>query len=47
MDPERILIFGDGDNAHALRVKNSLWLCDGTFKICPMQIYQLTSSDNA
>ena len=41
MDPERILIFGDRDNVHALRVHNSLWLCDGTFKICPMQFYQL------
>ena len=41
MDPERILIFGDRDNVHALQVHNSLWLCDGTFKICPMQFYQL------
>ena len=46
MDPERILIFGDRDNVHALRVHNSLWLCNGTFKTYPMQFYQLTSSDN-
>ena len=41
MDRERILIFGDRANVQALRVHNSLWLCDGTFKICPMIFYQL------
>ena len=46
MDPERILIFGDRNNVHDLRVfcdgtpSDSLWLCDGTSKICPMQFYQ-------
>ena len=40
-DRERILICGDRANVQALRVHNSLWLCDGTFKICPMQFYQL------
>ena len=34
MNPERILFFGDRNNVHALRVHNSLWLCDGTFKVC-------------
>ena len=33
MDPERILIFGDRDKVHALRVHNSRWLCDVTFKV--------------
>ena len=41
MDPIRIIVFDDRDNVHALRVQNFLWLCDGTFKICPMQFYQL------
>ena len=41
INPERTLVFGDRDNVHALRVHNSLWLCDGTFKFCPMQFYQL------
>ena len=41
IDTERILIFGDRDNVHAIRVYNSLWLCDGTFTICQMQFYQL------
>ena len=36
-----ILIFGDRDNVQAHRVHNSLWLCDGIFKICQMQLYQL------
>ena len=41
MNPIRIIVFDDRDNVHALRVQKFLWLCDGTFKICPMQFYQL------
>ena len=37
MDPEQTLIFGDRDNVHALRVRNSLWLCDDTLKFCAIQ----------
>ena len=39
--PREFLFFGHRDIVHALRVHISLWLCDGTFKICPMQFYQL------
>ena len=40
-DSERVLIFGDKDTVKSLQVYNSLWLADGTFKICPPHFYQL------
>ena len=40
-DKERILIFGDATMVAALSTYKNLWLCDGTFKICPLQFYQL------
>ena len=40
-DPERVLIFGDRDNIQSLILHRDVWLCDGTFKVCPIQFYQL------
>ena len=40
-DPERVLIFGDRDNIQSLILHRDVWLCDGTFKNCPIQFYQL------
>ena len=34
-DKERFLILGDMQNLNALRIHSKVWLCDGTFKICP------------
>ena len=41
LDNERMLIFGTRENLQSLTTNNSLWLCDGTFKITPIQFYQL------
>ena len=43
MDPERILIFGD--NVHALRVHNSLWLCDAQCNFTSFIPYTFKSVD--
>ena len=40
-DPERVLIFGDWDNIQSLILHRDVWLCDGAFKVCPIQFYQL------
>ena len=40
-DPERVSIFGDRDNIQSLLLHRDVWLCDGTFKVCPIQFYQL------
>ena len=42
-DSERFLIFGDSENLAALKWHKKLWLCDGTFNVCPSQFYQLYS----
>ena len=38
---ERMLIFGTQENLESLKTNNALWLCDGTFKVSPIQFYQL------
>ena len=35
-----MLIFGDRDNIQSLILHRDVWLCDGTFKVCPIQFYQ-------
>ena len=40
-DNERMLIFGTHENLESLKTNNALWLCDGTFKVSPLQFYQL------
>ena len=40
-DSERFLILGNMENLNALCSHSKVWLCDGTFKICPSQFYQL------
>ena len=46
IEPDWMLIFGDRVNAPFLQIHNYHWLCDGTFKICPMQFYQLITVHN-
>ena len=40
-DPERVSIFGDRDNIQSLILHRDVWLCDRTFKACPIQFYQI------
>ena len=40
-DNERMLFFGTQENLESLKINNALWLFDGTFKISPIQFYQL------
>ena len=37
---ERFIILGDKKKLNALGVHNKIWLCDGTFEICPRKLYQ-------
>ena len=36
-----VLIFGDRDNIQSLILHRDVWLCGVTFKVCPIQFYQL------
>ena len=43
---EGVITFVDRDNVNTLQLDQDLWLCGGTFKLCPMQLYQLYTVHN-
>ena len=45
-DPERVLIFEDRENIQNLIIHQDVWLCDRTFKVRPIQFYQLFTTHN-
>ena len=46
-DPERVLIFGDRDSIQSLILHRDVWLCDRTFKVCPIQFNFTPSTFNS